>query len=554
MSKTIKELIVISIAFILILIGMSTIIEATDTQFCLTEKELVVSLNSTRSLWYDNKPEGTKVTWESSNPSVATVDEYGSIKALQIGTTTITATAGEQSDECKITVAYNNIRIGAYEYSTVTSVDLVLGEHPNEQLTVTVEDGKFEKVEDAKVTWTTSDSKVVTVDDRGKIKGISAGKATITAKAAGVSATCEVNVYAAPKFTDFSKAKYELLFDVETDLKISGIRPKDKGHTYYYIITSDNKKPTISINKSGSLDLEKTKEANNLIINIEKNYIYDYDLDRFVELNQDMYLWIIEEVKLDGTYYEEQSYVSYAIKYVVEGEKLIKPNLPQLNLILKTFNIASYENKNNSEEYKYTYINFIYPTDVENRKFKLKIGKVTDNSILQKIQKNDYSGITELLKYAKSNKAIYQADLKTTSQAYFSSKDILFDGRKLLNHKAYYYIYVEFDDENGKYRPIEGVTLAQAWIYNESKNWDLYAYTAKNFEWNNLSGSYEEDVKKPEEIKKEEPKKENTKKDNTTAKQNLPDTGIRNLLIISILVLTISIIFSKVKKDKYKQI
>lgn len=45
------------------------------------------------------------------------------------------------------------------------------------------------------VTWSSSDSKVATVDANGKVTAIGAGKATITAKAGNQTATCEVTVY-----------------------------------------------------------------------------------------------------------------------------------------------------------------------------------------------------------------------------------------------------------------------------------------------------------------------------------------------------------------------
>ena len=111
----------------------------------------------------------------------------------------------------------------------------------------------------------------------------------------------------------------------------------------------------------------------------------------------------------------------------------------------------------------------------------------------EKIQKGDYSGVTDLLAYAKKNDAVYTADLTTTNENYYRNEKTLFDGRKLLQDNAYYYIYVQFDDENGKYYPIEGVTLGQAWLYSSNNSWDLYAYTDENFKWNNLSSTYTRD-------------------------------------------------------------
>ena len=52
-------------------------------------------------------PEGVKVTWESSDTSVATVDENGTVKNVYTGTdkttVTITATAGDKSAQCQVT-------------------------------------------------------------------------------------------------------------------------------------------------------------------------------------------------------------------------------------------------------------------------------------------------------------------------------------------------------------------------------------------------------------------------------------------------------------------
>ena len=50
------------------------------------------------------------------------------------------------------------------------------------------------KGSDAKITWQSSDTKVATVDDDGKITARMAGTVTITASAAGVSAECTVTV------------------------------------------------------------------------------------------------------------------------------------------------------------------------------------------------------------------------------------------------------------------------------------------------------------------------------------------------------------------------
>lgn len=545
MNKTIRKLIFTLVIFALILVGMSTIIKAEETdgtltgdaEFTLSNSSIEVALNGTRFLTDNNKPIGETITWTSSDETIATV-ENGTVSGLKIGTTTITATtSGGKMASCQVTVVYAFLSIKSELGNHISSTDLVLGEHPTETLIASVEDGDYEEVEYAVVTWKSSNPSVATVDSNGKVTALSAGTTTITAEAAGVSDTCEITVAAAPKFTDFSNAKYELLFDTDVDLKITGVTPI-KNNDYYYIITSSNTKPPISTTSYGTLDEEATEGVESLICNTDENYMYDRYLDKYVELNQDLYIWIIEEVNLGTSYTEDgEKYISHVTRFAVEGQKLTRPQLPQLNLILKSLFI--WGGKDETKEEQYSSINFRFPSATENRKFKLKIGKVTDNSILQKIQKNDYSGITALLEYAKNNEAVYTADLTTTSENYYRNEQALFDGIKLLDHKAYYYIYVEFDTENGKYHPIEGVTLGQAWIGTSKEYWDIYAYTADNFEWNDLSST---------------PSENNTPKDETVAKDNLPNTGARMIVTITIFVLAGAAVFFKIKNNKYKGI
>lgn len=530
-----QKWLIISILSLIFIMIFSIKVYATDEPFAFKNKKVDVTLNTERYILYENGS-GT-ISWESSNTDVATVSEFGLVSGLKIGTTTITATRGEETDTCIVNVIYDSIIIEGQYWDGIGSLNLILNEYDTEKLKTTIKDGMQEIVDDAIVTWTSSDESVVTIDQNGTLKGLKAGTATITATAAGVSDTCEVFVYNGPEFTDFSNAKYELLFDLSVDLKITGVTSKEDSN-YYYIITSDKTKPTLSFTSYGALDTDVVTEANYLSVNTEENYIYARNLDKYVELNQDLYLWVIEGIKLESYYATgESTYISYSTKFVVEGEKLTRPELPQLNLILKSFSIWGGENSANTEEYSSIY--FRFPTAVENRKFKIKIGKVTDNTILQKIQNNDYSGITSLLTYAKNNNAIYTADLTTTREGHFSADKALFDGLSLLNNKAYYYIYVEFDDENGKYYPIEGVTLGQAWISSSNKYWDLWAYTSENFEWNNLSSTPVETEKKEE-------------KDNTTTSKVLPDAGTKlGIVLVGITLLGVSVfVYRKYSKLK----
>ena len=122
-----------------------------------------------------------KVTWTSSNKSVATV-KNGKVTAKKAGTVTITAKANKQTAKCKITVeAPASIKLNKKEAAIDVGGTLSL------KATVT---GTSDQVK-----WSTSDSSVAIVEN-GKVTGVGEGSAVITAKVNGLKATCTVTVNA----------------------------------------------------------------------------------------------------------------------------------------------------------------------------------------------------------------------------------------------------------------------------------------------------------------------------------------------------------------------
>lgn len=541
-NSNVKNKIVFIALIVLFMLGLLSIKNyAVDNNFSLDVESKNVSLNGSIYLNYSGGS-GT-VTWTSSDSTIATV-ENGKVSGLKIGTATITATRGTETASCTVNVVYSSLTIGGNAGKNVSTVNLILGEHASETLLAKVEDGKYSAVSNAKVTWTSSDTSIVTVDSsKGTITAVKPGTAKITVTAAGVTDSCDVTVYAAPTITDFSKAKYETDIDWSTEtLKITGIKPNTDDYTYYYyIVTTNSSKPNIAKNKNGSIDMEKMgKSLERLYVNSDENYLYSRKLSKYAELNKDIHIWVLQETKLGDNYYDENSeYTSYTTKFVVEDKKITKAELPKLNLILQGFNIGKWNSSSSNESENYTYIKFNFPSDTEKRKFKIKVGKVTDNSILSKIQNNNYAGITELLAYAKRNNAVYSQTLTTTDVAYYKSETALFDGKKLLENKAYYYIYVEFDDENGKYVPIEGVTLGQAYFSSTSDSWNLWAYTSSDFNWDGLKSTQPEPT---------------DKKDQTVADKKIPQTGVGVGAAVSIIILTMLSLFTYFKYNKLKEI
>ena len=130
------------------------------------------------------------VTWTSSNESVATVDAEGKVTAIALGEAAITATCGDVSATCAVTVVATPVESVALDYE---SIELRLGETFVLTATVMPDDAT-----DKTVTWTSSNEAIATVDAEGKVTAMALGEAAITATCGDVSATCAVTVVATP--------------------------------------------------------------------------------------------------------------------------------------------------------------------------------------------------------------------------------------------------------------------------------------------------------------------------------------------------------------------
>lgn len=132
-----------------------------------------------------------EVAWASSNTSVATVNENGLVTALNIGDATITATTKDGTNlsaSCAVSVVPEFA--GGISLNQ-SSVVLHFGESSQLMATINPSDASQE------VTWTSSDSSVVDVDDDGLLFANGLGSATVTAATTdgtNLTATCSVVV------------------------------------------------------------------------------------------------------------------------------------------------------------------------------------------------------------------------------------------------------------------------------------------------------------------------------------------------------------------------
>ena len=126
--------------------------------------------------------------WESSNAGVATVDQTGKITAIAPGTAVITAIAiGDYKATCNVEVAKP---VEAKLTLSSTSLEVTVGKTKTLKATL-------EPKGDDEVFFSSSDSYIAEVNNKGVITGVTAGTATITVSSTnGLEKTCKVKVVA----------------------------------------------------------------------------------------------------------------------------------------------------------------------------------------------------------------------------------------------------------------------------------------------------------------------------------------------------------------------
>ena len=126
-----------------------------------------------------------KITYSSSNKKVATVSSKGVIKGVKAGTAKITVKSGSKKAVLTVTVP----RVATKKISGIKS-------------TLTLQRGKVSQLKpklspsnsDDKISYSSSNSKVATVNAKGVITAKKKGTAVITVKSGKVQAKCKVTV------------------------------------------------------------------------------------------------------------------------------------------------------------------------------------------------------------------------------------------------------------------------------------------------------------------------------------------------------------------------
>lgn len=188
-----------------------------------------------------------KVTWKSSNPSVAVV-KNGKVTARRKGSAVITATAGKVKKSCKVKVLTPTVKLNK------KSAVIYTNKNPK---TITLK--ATVKGASRKVKWTSSNKAVATVSG-GKVKAVKPGSAVIKATANGKTATCKITV---------KKAATTMSVSMDSILKLYSQKKYTEAQNMAY------KLPTKA--SDGYASLEARKAYRRKLETYDVNYLPSYD-------------------------------------------------------------------------------------------------------------------------------------------------------------------------------------------------------------------------------------------------------------------------------------
>ncbi len=149
----------------------------------------------------DLKPKNAplyRFEWEADNDGKEPTYSEGKwyLKADKEREYTLTASVDDAEDaKCNVKFVKPSVSKLAFNPASYT-VEAESSLSLKTNLVITPADGM--DADTIKVTWSSSKESVATIDQNGKVQAIAAGKATITAKAGGKTATCTVEVTAKP--------------------------------------------------------------------------------------------------------------------------------------------------------------------------------------------------------------------------------------------------------------------------------------------------------------------------------------------------------------------
>lgn len=168
-----------------------TVVPVTVTSVVLDKGFMDINTGETQTLTASVAPDNATdktIMWNSDLPQIATVDQAGNVTGLAPGTAIITASSGNFSATCRVTV-YSPAKM-----ITLSDTELTLEIGQQEDIIPTVDPVN---TTDA-IVWSSENTKIVSVDEYGIVEGLSGGTTNVVATCGKVSAVCKITVKGEP--------------------------------------------------------------------------------------------------------------------------------------------------------------------------------------------------------------------------------------------------------------------------------------------------------------------------------------------------------------------
>jgi uncharacterized protein YjdB len=135
---------------------------------------------------------GRTIAWNSSSPSVATVDSQGVVTGVLVGSTDIVATSEGKQGKALVTV---NTLATPVATVTLDPADVVISGGATKQLIATLRDANGNALGGRAITWGSSNPDRATISQTGLVNAAAVdGPVVITATAEGKSATASIGI------------------------------------------------------------------------------------------------------------------------------------------------------------------------------------------------------------------------------------------------------------------------------------------------------------------------------------------------------------------------
>ena len=203
------------------------------------------------------------VTWSSSDPNIASVDDNGRVTGVSVGEAIITVKTNDQAKtaSANVTVTAKTIHPEGVTLDK-SSLALAVGDTTTLKATITPSN-----TSNKSITWTSSNPDVATVDGNGTVTGKKAGNTTITVKTVDGSKSDTASVIVSGNYDDNSDIPLLDIYIRGKDVTFNFSFPKQAKNILQYNLsvagelTGDTYRKTVEASKidnkaSGTVTLE----------------------------------------------------------------------------------------------------------------------------------------------------------------------------------------------------------------------------------------------------------------------------------------------------------